>query len=352
MNTQTNAARHPMRLMIVGSEQVDAIENYYLKYLRQLGVDVLSFPAHMLFDQYYYHSLFNKLAFKFGFSRIYDRLNRQFREIATQYAPRVIWVFKGMEIFPETLAWAKERGIILVNYNPDNPFLFTGKGSGNSNIARSINLFDLHFTYNLEIRKRLEEEYHARTAILPFGFDIDPAVYRECISQDEVLRVCFLGNPDKQRVAFINELAAQGITLDLYGNHWNEWLQQPHVRCFDPVYGLDMWKVLRRYRVQLNLMRIHNQDSHNMRTFEVPAIGGIMLAPDTTEHRIYFTDKEEIFLYRDAADCAERCRYLLDLPRPDADRIRENARRRSLTSGYSYEARAKQFLEQIQSFYA
>jgi spore maturation protein CgeB len=352
MNIQANGIHHPMRLMIVGSEEVDAIENYYLKYLRQLGVDVLSFPAHMIFDQYYYHSLLNKLTFKLGLSRIYDRLNRQFRDLAGQYAPRVIWVFKGMEIFPETLAWAKERGIGLVNYNPDNPFLFTGKGSGNSNIAGSIGLFDLHFTYNLEIRKRLEEEYHARTAMLPFGFDIDPAVYRECISQEEEIRVCFLGNPDKQRVAFINDLAAQGIALDLYGKHWDEWRHHDQVRLFGPAYGLDMWKVLRRYRVQLNLMRIHNEDSHNMRTFEVPAIGGIMLAPDTTEHRIYFSDKEEIFLYQNATDCAERCRYLLGLPRHEADRIRESARRRSLTSGYSYEARAKQFLEQIQSFYA
>ena len=42
-------------------------------------------------------------------------------------------------------------------------------------------------------------------------------------------------------------------------------------------------------------MRIHNPDSHNMRSFEVPGVGGIMVAPDTKEHRIFFEVGKEIF---------------------------------------------------------
>jgi spore maturation protein CgeB len=349
---KTSGQPDPVRLMIVGSDEVDAIENYYVKYLRREGVDLLSFPAHTLFDQYYYAGLRNKLAFKLGLSRVYQRLNRQFRTLVEEYRPRVIWVFKGMEIFPESLKWARTKGITLVNYNPDNPFVFTGRGSGNSNIVRSIGLFDLHFTYNLDIRKKLEEQFHARTALLPFGFDVEPATFEECALQKEVRKVCFLGNPDKQRVLFINALAEEGIEMDVYGGHWANWLDHPNIRIFAPVYGREMWEILRRYRVQLNLMRVHNEDSHNMRTFEVPAIGGIMLAPDTTEHRIFFKDGDEVFLYKGVKDCAARARRLLEMSPKAAVEIRERARRRSLESGYSYEERTRQFLQQIRLFHA
>ena len=54
------------------------------------------------------------------------------------------------------------------------------------------------------------------------------------------------------------------------------------------VESSDFWKVLRKYRVQLNLMRPHNLDSHNMRSIEVPAVGGIGLFPDTPDHERFF----------------------------------------------------------------
>jgi hypothetical protein len=75
-----------------------------------------------------------------------------------------------MEIFPESLQWAKQKGIKLVSFNPDNPFIFTGKGSGNSNVTQSIPLYDLHFTYNHEIEQQLREKYRSKIAYLPFGF--------------------------------------------------------------------------------------------------------------------------------------------------------------------------------------
>jgi len=337
----------PVRLMIVGSDRIDAIENFYVKYLKLQGVDLSFLPAHTWFYEYYYRGLLNKLAFRAGISGIYRRINREFRKMVMEFQPSVIWIFKGMEIFPGSIEWAKARGIRLVNYNPDNPFLFTGRGSGNGNVTRSIGLYDLHFTYNLEIKKRLEDQFHARTSFLPFGYEIDNDMYEKCAGQEEVQNGCFLGNPDAQRAGFIKSLADKGISLDVYGSNWNKWLDHPNIRIFSGVYADEMWMVLRKYRVQLNLMRVHNEDSHNMRTFEVPAIGGIMLAPDTTEHRIFFTEGKEIFLFSDIETCVERMHMLLNLPAASADEIRRMARERSIAAGYSYKERARQAMEQI-----
>src|SRR5258708_9019209 len=301
------------RIILVGSDREDAIENFFVKYLRREGVETFFFPAYTLFYEYYYSGLWHKLAFRAGLSGIYKQINRQFRKHVEEFQPDLIWVFKGMEIFPGSLEWAKSKGIRLVNYNPDNPFLFTGKGSGNRNITRSLGLYDLHFTYNLDIRKQLEDQIKADTSLIPFGYDIDASVYEQVARQEEIVKVCFLGNPDQQRVSFIKDLASRGIEMDVYGRDWNRWLRHSSIRVFDPVYGVEMWKVLYRYRVQLNLMRIHNTDSHNMRSFEVPAIGGIMLAPDTKEHRIFFEEGKEGFLYKGVIECMRLARKLFEL---------------------------------------
>src|ERR1700748_1967067 len=98
-----------MRLMIVGSDKVYAIENFYVRYLRELGIEVAQFPAQSLFYDYYQRSLVNKLLFKAGVSGILSRVNVQFREEVAAFRPDIIWVFKGMEITPASLRWVKEQ---------------------------------------------------------------------------------------------------------------------------------------------------------------------------------------------------------------------------------------------------
>jgi len=330
-----------MHLLIIGSDAVSSIERYYAKYLRELGVNVNLFPIQRHFYAYYHESLLNRALFRLQLSPIYARLNRQVMDTIDVHPPDVVWVFKGMEVFPETLAAIRARGIPLVNYNPDNPFLFSGRGSGNANITRSIGLYDLHFTYNLSIEKRLRAEFRARTAWLPFGFEVSADDYAACIVEPEVIKACFIGNPDRQRMATLAELSQRGVDLVVHGHGWDKFVGGTRIAVGPPAYGMDQLKNLRGYRVQLNLLRPHNMDSHNMRTFEIPGIGGIMVAADTREHRQFFEAGSEAFFFKDAAAAVELIQVLLALPRAEADQIRQRARRRSVDSRYSYRDRAE-----------
>ena len=105
-----------------------------------------------------------------------------------------------------------------------------------------------------------------------------------------------------------------------------------------------MWDTLRKYRIQLNIMRPHNLDSHNMRTFEVPGIGGIQLAPDTKEHRLFFEADKEIFLYNTVEECVNKINYLLSLTTEQANQYRTYAREACVKNKYSYKDRAQQVL--------
>jgi hypothetical protein len=339
-----------MKLMIVGSDKIYAIENFYCKHLAGLGVDVLLFPAQSIFYDYYQTGIGHKIAYRAGVSSILKKINQQFKEKVLEFQPGIIWVFKGMELYPGTLRWAKKQGIKLVNFNGDSPFFFSGTGSGNKNVTKSAGLYDLHFTYDKNVKKEMEARYSMPAILLPFGFDISETVFRECCALPEIMRVCFLGNPDVHRGKFLQQLAENRVPLDLYGNGWEKYVTHPSVNIYPPVYAVQAWKTLRRYRVQLNLMRPHNPHSHNMRTFELGGVGAVQLAPATEDHKKAFKPEEEIFIFHDMEESIQQIRKIHSLPNPAADRISTRVRERSIQSGYSYQCRSRQALDAIKEY--
>jgi spore maturation protein CgeB len=338
-----------MRLLLVGADSNYAIERPYLNHLSKIdGVEYVElFRAQNQFLQYFNRSVLNKIIYRIGFSKVLRKINKDLINMIEAKQPDAVLIFKGMEIFPSTLIWTRDRGIKLINYNPDNPFLFSGKGSGNINITKSIGLYDLHFTYDRDIKKRIEDEFQIQVHTLPFGFDVSQQLFESSCMKPEIKKVCFVGSADINRVSFLTQLAQRGVQIDLYGNNWKGVFRTSNVQVNGPVYGDEFWETLCRYRIQLNLMRPHNPHSHNMRTFEVPGIGGIQLAPNTYDHSTYFNPGTEIFLFDGVVDCVEQINKLLGLPIEAAQIIRRSAREKSIVAGYSYQKRAEQVYKTI-----
>jgi len=340
---------------MVGANSPYAIERHFLKYLKCIKTleAVELFEAQNIFLHFYKKNLFNKILYRLGYQKILHTINKLLLKKVEEFKPTVVLVFKGMEIFPSTLIKIKHLGIKITNYNPDNPFIFSGKGSGNLNITKSIGLYDLHFTYNLNIQKELKEKFPSTPVeYLPFGYELSDELYDKASKQKEINKVCFLGNPDKFRTSFVTILAKNGIEIDVFGNNWSKWVNHKNITCFHSVYNDDFWLTLRRYRIQLNLMRPHNEDSHNMRTFEIPAVGGIQLVPRNQEHAIFFNENEEFFLYDSIEECIAKIKLILVMSQTVSAKIRKSARKRSLQAGYSYEARSQTIFDTYKRTFA
>lgn len=327
-----------MKLLLVGADYIWSIERYFLKYILEVYPETELFGVQNLFYDYLDKSIANKILNRLGFTQIYHSINTLLLEKIEEFKPECIWVFKGMEVLPATLLYARRKGIKLINYNPDSPFIFSGIGSGNKYVTEAIKLYDLHFTYSLEIQQTLRKEYGKTTEYLPFGFDLDGSDPTKPF--DEIVGPCFLGNPDKERAKLIAAANSSGISFALYGNNWKEYVSSKKNKIYPAVYGPDFWETLQKYRVQVNVMRMHNLNSHNMRTFEIPAIGGIELAPETPEHSMFFKNGEEIMLYRNPSECIDMIRKILHMSDDEAHSLRSNALNRSDNSGYTYKDRA------------
>lgn len=336
-----------MKILIIGSDKHWAIENHFLKFFEgQDLVEARLFPAHNIFHQFYYRSIFNKIFFRLGLSSIFHRINKDLIKYVNDYQPDIIWVFKGMEIFPATLQKFRKQNIFLANYNPDHPFIFTHKGSGNKNVLKGVPLYDLHFSYSQNILKEIKSKYGIEGVWLPFAYqqtgqDIE-------IPEDDRLKACFIGNPDNIRATFIRFLGERGIPIDVYGHDWDKHLKNINgapITIYPPVFKEAFPKTAIQYRFQLNIFRPQNLGSHNMRTFEMPALGCIMLAPRSAEHQMLFKENKEAFYFKDMQDALDQAKAILALSKEEAFSIKNNALKRSRQSAYTYQDRAKQVLD-------
>lgn len=337
-------------VLVYGSSHISAIEHVYIKYMREAALSVDLFPAQNLFLDYYNKSNLKKILFRLGLSYIYKRIDALFRSKVLEFKPDVVWVFKGMEMYPETIIWLKEQQIKVINYNPDNPFVFSGRGSGNINVQKGVGLFDLYMTYDSNVLSKLKDS-DINAALVPFGFDVPESVLNKSMKVEEVLKACFVGSADNERATFLNELASNGVSLDIYGNGWKRFVMKPSIKIFPAVYADDFWITLRKYRVQLNIMRIHNLNSHNMRSFDIPGIGGLQVAPFTPDHSQYFENEKEIFLYRDAKECASLVQKLLQMPVSEANNLRIHIRSMVVLKQYSYQDRTQEVLQNVNELF-
>lgn len=335
-----------MNILFVGSQQANTLEFFYKEGLESLNVGIDIFPARDRWRKKMNAGLINKFINRISPRALVKDINIELLNYLDNHPVNIVLVFKGMEISPSTLEKIKSRGTKLVMYNPDHPYIYSDRGSGNKWMKDAIPLYDLYLTYARDIDEQLKSN-GINSMVIPFGFYLPKDWYEAIDQKKEELKICFLGNGDKYRTEVLNHLANQGLPVVVYGNNWKTGLNSK-IEIRGNAYNLDFWQVMRRYRVQLNIMREHNRESHNMRTFDIPAVGGIQVAPNTPDHRKYFEPDKSIWLYSNLEECVRQCEMLLSLERPQANEIRTRSREHAIQSGYSYVGRSRELLTCLQ----
>ena len=93
-------------------------------------------------------------------------------------------------------------------------------------------------------------------------------------------------------------------------------------------------------RISLGLLREVCSDQHTTRTFEIPAIGGFMLADRSQEHMEFFKEGQEAEFFSSDDEYLDKLRFYLandDVRR----RVAQAGHERCLRSGYSYDDRIR-----------
>lgn len=151
----------------------------------------------------------------------------------------------------------------------------------------------------------LEALQGPRAAWLPFAYAPEVHFPDPPRTDDERRRydadVMFAGGADPDRVAVLSEFVRAGLNVALYGGYWDRY-GATRAQARGHVDAAGLRKATAGAKVCLGLVRRANRDGHSMRTFEVPAMGGCLLAEDTADHRQLFGPEGAAVLYFSTAE--------------------------------------------------
>lgn len=160
--------------------------------------------------------------------------------------------------------------------------------------------------------------------------------------------VLVAGGADRERVAMVSPLLRAGLSVALYGGYWSRFPESRRAaRGMLDAAGLR--RATTSARVVLGMVRRGNRDDHSMRSFEVPAMRGCLLAERTDGHeRLFGRDGEAVTYFEHAGDVVAAVRRLLDQP---AERRRlADAAHGLITGGrHTYRDRLEQMLQAVAS---
>lgn len=335
------------KLLIVGTFRASALESVYLHNFRKMGLSPHTFEVHSGFHNRYGNSITGKLAHKLALSSIRKNINKALLKFDHELMPQVVLIFKGADLTHNTISKLRSRGRYLINYNPDHPYFFEKDNTESGNIHSSINLYHLYITYSRRIAKKLATGYQVESLCIPFGFDDRLSSSRVSVTTSTF---AFIGKWDDRRASYLKSIDP-AFPLEIYGDKdwllrslWDPAIKRNYQREY--LSGSRFTEVISQSQGVINLLRPQNlkEQSHNMRTFEVPGNQGVLLAERTEEQEEFFKEGEEAFFFDTQEELESKMAFLSQNP-SSCDKTKLAAYKRSVKSNYSYYYRALDIAE-------
>lgn len=273
--------------------------------------------------------------------------NRMLEDRAEMGGYDVVFVDKGVWVWPASLSRLNDAAGFSIHYTPDAQFFenrsrhfFRGLPSYDLAITTKAFELDAYRAAGARDLKLIHQGHGAR--LLPVPTLEIPLHLRS--------EVCFIGHCQPHYAEILRHLAAR-VPLKIWGPNWtayaarNGWAHD--IVQGDSCYGADYARALSGAKIAIGLLSKRIPETTTTRTFEIPACGTMLLAERTEEHRALFEEGFEAEFFDSAEECAEKASYYLenDIVR---DQVSAAGRVRCQTSGYSTAEQFSTVLESIE----
>lgn len=281
-------------------------------------------------------------------------VNKRIRNKIDSAEYDIVWIDKGVVIYPETLAYVKKQSprTIIISYSPDNMAV---RHNQSKQYLQCIPLYDYIITnksYIIDDMKKLG----AKNVIFvnnSFSKSFHRLYNLSDVEKTELGGdVGFIGAWEKERCESILYLADHGIKVKVFGDaRWDKYKQySPNLTIMGRLLDdEDYCKSLQAFRISLCFLRKINFDTQTTRSVEIPACEGFMMAERTDEHLSLFEENKEAVYFSSNEELLEKCLYYLkneDIRK----KIAVAGRERCISSGYSNENMVKRVLSQVVNF--
>lgn len=277
--------------------------------------------------------------------------NEKIKELIDAKEYDLVWIDKGLPIFPSTLKYirSKQPHAKIVNYSPDTMNL---RHNQSQQYLECLPLYDMLFTTKSfildDMRKLGVKEIHFVNNAYESTFH-----YPRTLTNEERKEyggdVGFVGYWEENRCRSILYLADNGIKVKVFGDkRWGKYHDYSPNLTIVPhtLEGEDYAKALSAFKISLCFLRKMNLDFQTTRTMEIPACGGFMLAERTQEHLNLFEEGKEAAFFDSNQELLEKCTYYLSHEQ-ERYQVARAGFERCQKSGYSNIETVKRMLDII-----
>lgn len=330
------------RILIIGSNESFSLEKMYYRSFSTLNckVKILNvYKIHRNIFVRFFWKFFKSFFFYFYRKKVLNYLtkNKNFD---------IIIIFKGIYFDLKTIVKIKKicKFSKILNIYPDDPFNISSyKDISSNNVLKTINLYDYFFIWSEKIKKKIEKKFKSKNIfILPFGYDqFIHKIYKKN-KKKYLYDVSFIGTADIDRISIIKKL--NKLSLFVAGSGWTNIKLNKKVKKKSAINSFQASQIYNNSKISLNILRKQNYDSHNMKTFEIPSMNGLMLTRKSRDQNSYFQENKACMMYNNNNDLVPKIKSILSNYN-QYEKIRKYGFK--ISKKHSYKNRAKYILSII-----
>lgn len=306
-----------MKILVVGDGHSAIHEVAVADAFRKLGHQV---------ETFYWQSYFNspnslsrkwqRFQSKFIINPTLNKLNADLFNAAVQFNPKLVFIYRGTHVTPQTIIKIKQRlpACVVYGYNNDDPFANGHPPWLWRHFLKGVPKYDLVFAY----RKCNIAEYSALGAkrvelLMPWFIpDKDKPIIQKHFNINK-LEVVFVGHYEcDDRIYYLKKIAESTFVSGLFGPNWGrapkfDWLNkyQPVL----PVRGGLYRETICSANIALSFLSKLNRDTYTRRCFEIPAMGVFMLCQYSDDLACLFEDGVDAAFFHSPDDMIDKIVY-------------------------------------------
>ena len=242
--------------------------------------------------------------------------NKQIIELVNKNNYDIIWIDKGLTVYPETLCYIKKKlpNTKIISYSPDNMAL---RHNQSYQYLKCLPYYDFVVTNKSYIIEDIKKMGAKNVIFVNNSFE-SSFHYPRDLNSDDYIRlgadVGFVGTWEKERCESILYLVDHGIQVRVFGDKkWQKYKYYSPNLIIEShgLFDEDYAKSFKAFKISLCFLRKMNFDQQTTRTVEIPACGGFMIAERTMEHQAMFEEDKEAVFFSTNEELLEKCKYYL-----------------------------------------
>ena len=301
------------KILIIGSKEHFTLEMMYYRAFKNESHHVEIFSIEKILN----YDLILKLKYIFTFLfLLFQRAKIILFLFLNKKQYDLIIVFKGIYFNSYTINLCKKLTpkSLWINIFTDDPFNFSNPMISNTNVVKNIKFFDYYCLWSKKIISKVNKKLSInknKLLYLPFAFDDTKKKFLKKIKSSKY-NINFIGSYDTIRLDFIKSISIEKFIIG--GGYWLQKRNDLSAKIIPHVYDRKLFNITSSSLISLNILRPQNLTSHNMRTFEIPSMNGLMLTTRSKEQNFFFKENKECFMFNSKNELKKKIYYIMNNP--------------------------------------